>query len=680
MMLNKMTISMLILLLLSGLVWAGGSSGQSALYRIDLKDHGSAVPLAEAGIDVLAAIPNDHALAELSNEQLTELIRMGYRVDYVAASLKAFSELDETDDYYTYTTLTAQLQTWATENADIAVLYDLGTTVQGRTVWGMKISDNPLLEEDEIVCFFCGAHHGNEKISAEVPMYFLGYIFDNYGTNPDVTYWVDNREIWVMPVVNPDGYANNSRYNANSVDINRNYSFHWSESASHYGPYPFSEVESQAIRDLNLANHFTTSHSYHSYGEEILYPFAWAANHPSPDNSFYVEMVGAMTAMNGYTPLLSGNLYPHGGEMNDYLYGENGVMAVTSEVWGGPGYNPPASGILAVCQENLPTDLYQLQRSEGAQITGFITDASTGDPLVAEVEVLQLWDPNEIYPRYSEPDFGRYRHLVVPGTYTLEVSKTGYVTQTISNIVVVNGTPTVRDVELAWIGFPQVDITMTPVNPPIVIPPAGGSFQYEVNLDNNSGSAQTADVWINVTMPNGSTYGPLVLRSDMNMPSGFSAYRLMTQNVPAGAPAGTYTMNAYVGNYDLNEAWSEDHFDFSKSGVDGEATSYLPESQGFDLSESQVLSTVIPEEFAVDIHPNPFNPVTSLSFALPEAGSVKLSVFDVSGRLISQINEGWLDAGTREIRFDGSNLASGIYIYRLEAGRFTASGKMILMK
>lgn len=680
MMLHKMTISMLILLLLSGLVWAGGSSGQTALYRIDLRDHGSAVPLAEAGIDILGAIPNDHALAELSDQQMTELIRMGYRVDYVAASLKAFSELDETDDYYNYTTLTAQLQTWATENSDIAILYDLGTTVQGRTVWGMKISDNPLLEEDEIVCFFCGTHHGNEKISAEVPMYFLGYIFDNYGTNPDVTYWVENREIWVIPVVNPDGYANNSRYNANSVDINRNYSFHWGESASHYGPFPFSEVESQAIRDLNLAHHFTTSHSYHSYGEEILYPFAWAANHPSPDNSFYVEMAGAMAALNGYFPMLSGNLYPHGGEMNDYLYGEKGVMAVTSEVWGGPGYNPPVSGILAVCQENLPTDLYQLQRAEGAQITGFITDASTGDPLVAQHKVVQLWNPTEIYPRYSEPDFGRYRHLVVPGTYTLEVSKDGYVTQTIPGIVVVSGTPTVRNVELVWVGFPQVDIAMTPLNPPIVIPPAGGSFQYEVDLANNSGSPQTADVWINVTLPNGSTYGPLVLRSDMNMPAGFSAYRLMTQTVPAGAPAGTYTMNAYVGDYDLIEIWSEDHFDFSKTGVDGEVITYLPETEGFDLTGSQVLSPVLPGEFAVDIHPNPFNPATTLSFALPHAGVVKLSVFDLSGRLITRINEDWMDAGVREIRFDGSNLASGIYIYHLEAHQLTASGKMILMK
>ncbi|HEX7342691.1 MAG TPA: M14 family zinc carboxypeptidase, partial [bacterium] len=289
------------------------SAGNPHLYRIDLHERGSAVPLAEAGISILAAIPNDHALAEMTDEQMTRVIRLGYAVEYLAASLTAYSELDETDDYYTYTTLTAQLQNWATQYANIALLYNLATSWQNRTVYGMKISDNPMLEEDEIVCFFIGCHHGNEDISAEVPMYFLNYMLSNYGTNPDVTYYVENREIWVIPLLNPDGYVNNSRYNAHTVDINRNYSFHWGQSASNYGPYPFSEPETQAVRDLNLAHHFTTSHSYHSYGEEILYPFAWAANHPSPDNAFFVEMANAMAALNGYTPMLSGNLYPHGG-------------------------------------------------------------------------------------------------------------------------------------------------------------------------------------------------------------------------------------------------------------------------------------------------------------------------------------------------------------------------------
>ena len=673
----------ILLLFLSLLFMIGSQSlfaGEAHLYRIDLQDKGSAVPLAEAGIQLLAAIPNDHALAELTNEQMTRLIRMGYTVDYLAASLVAYSAMDQTDDYYNYTTLTTQLQTWADENGDIAVLYDLGTTVQNRHVWGMKISDNPLLEEDEIVCYYVGCHHGNEDISVEVPMYFLGYIFDNYGVNPDVTYWVENREIWVLPLLNPDGYANNSRYNANSVDLNRNYSFHWGESAWAYGPYPFSEVETQIVRDLNLEHHFTSSHSYHSYGEEILYPFAWDSNHPSPDDVFYQEIVNAMCAMNGYDPLLSGNLYPHGGEHNDYLYAEQGVMSVTTELWSGPGYNPPSSGILNVCLDNIPNDLYLLERAGGAQITGHITDASTGEPLVAQYKIVELWDPDEIYPRYSEPEYARYRALVVPGSWTLEISRQGYTTQTFPGTVVTAGQPTVIDVALDFVGYPNVSITIDPVNPPIVIPSGGGIFQYDANLDNNSGAAQMLDVWIDVTLPSGTVYGPLLLRGDLNLAAGMNIYRQITQSVPAGAPAGTYTMNAYAGDYDLNIVWTEDHFDFSKSGVEGIETAYLPEAKGFDLEEIDLSPALLPEHLQVSTYPNPFNPTSAISYQLSALSFVNLSVYDISGRKVTELVNGQREAGLHEAIFDASNLPSGLYIYRLQAGDFTASGKMILMK
>jgi hypothetical protein len=650
------------------------------LYKIRFPADRSAKELVEAGIPVFTVIPEEYALAELTNQQLTKVIRMGYAADYIAESLVEYSASDQTDDYYDYNSLTSQLQTWADENADIAVLYDLGTTVGNRHVWAMKVSDNPMEEEDEIVCYYVGCHHGNEKISEEIPMYFLGYLFDNYGVDPNVTYWVENREIWVLPLLNPDGFSNNNRYNSNGVDLNRNYSFHWGESAYAYGPYPFSEVETQAVRDLNLAHHFTTSHSYHSYGEIILYPFAWASNRPSPDNAFYEEIVWAMAAANGYDPLLSGNLYPHGGEHNDYLYGEKGVMAVTTELWGGPGYNPPSSQIIEVFQDNLPNDLYLLERSGGAQITGLVTDASSGDPLVAQVKVVELWDPDEIYPRYSEPEYGRYRHLVVPGTYTLEVSKTGYLTQTIPNINVVNGQPTVVNVALVYQGYPDVSITMTPINPPIIIPATGGTFEYDITVSNGSGQTQVADVWIDVTLPDGTVYGPLALRDDLNMSPNFYAERILSQYVPLPAPEGQYTMNGYVGNYDLNEVWDEDHFTFMKVCLRGEAVAYLPQVEGFDLTDSGNFVSTTSETFQVRIGPNPFNPTTVIGYQLQIAGFVNLSVYDITGRKIADLVNGWKDEGVHRTTFDASGLATGVYIYRLMAGEYTASGKMVLMK
>jgi hypothetical protein len=81
-----------------------------------------------------------------------------------------------------------------------------------------------------------------------------------------------------------------------------------------------------------------------------------------------------------------------------------------------------------------------------------------------------------------------------------------------------------------------------------------------------------------------------------------------------------------------------------------------------------------------DPYPNPFNPITTLRFSLPEAARVNLSVYDISGCPVAELVNGWRQAGSHEVTFDGSELASGIYIYHLEAGEYSASGKMVLMK
>jgi len=86
-------------------------------------------------------------------------------------------------------------------------------------------------------------------------------------------------------------------------------------------------------------------------------------------------------------------------------------------------------------------------------------------------------------------------------------------------------------------------------------------------------------------------------------------------------------------------------------------------------------------EFSLhNAHPNPFNPTTAISYQLSAISFVNLSVYDLSGRKVTELVDGWQEAGSHEVIFNGSNLASGIYLYRLNAGSFNASGKMILLK
>ena len=94
-----------------------------------------------------------------------------------------------------------------------------------------------------------------------------------------------------------------------------------------------------------------------------------------------------------------------------------------------------------------------------------------------------------------------------------------------------------------------------------------------------------------------------------------------------------------------------------------------------------VVSKMAPDEFTLwGIHPNPFNPTTIISFQLPVASFVNLSVYDISGRTVTKIVNGWREAGLHKVTFDGSNLASGVYICRLTAGKKVVSNKLVLMK
>jgi hypothetical protein len=228
---------------------------------------------------------------------------------------------------------------------------------------------------------------------------------------------------------------------------------------------------------------------------------------------------------------------------------------------------------------------------------------------------------------------------------------------------------------------PPVGIALTPYGTPIQIPSTGGSFDYNIAATNNESTSLLVTVWCDVTLPNGSIYGPTLGPVSVTLAAGVTADRDRTQVIPGGAPAGNYSYNAYaVADGDT----ATDSFPFSKL-ADGDGSSGILEWANFGDSFDQWLTEgaldVTPENFSISgAYPNPFNPVTTISFALPEAGKVLLNVYDVNGRLVERLVDGYRNSGVHEVTFDASNLASAIYVYLLEAGQFTASGKMVLMK
>ena len=228
---------------------------------------------------------------------------------------------------------------------------------------------------------------------------------------------------------------------------------------------------------------------------------------------------------------------------------------------------------------------------------------------------------------------------------------------------------------------PDIVVTLTPSGTPIQIPASGGSFNFNISGLNNSQLNAEADVWTFITLPNTSLFGPIMDVGGVNFTSGTMLDRDRTQLVPAGAPAGNYTYDAYIGDYP-DQIWSESHFDFTKTGIDlnGSVHGWENFGESFGELETQIL-TALPAEFELyDAFPNPFNPETTIAFSLRQASFVTLAVYNINGQKIADLHSGFTASGRHNFLWNASGNASGVYFYHLTAGQYSSVKKLVLMK
>jgi len=222
-------------------------------------------------------------------------------------------------------------------------------------------------------------------------------------------------------------------------------------------------------------------------------------------------------------------------------------------------------------------------------------------------------------------------------------------------------------------------LQLTPHNPPITIPAAGGSFQFDIDIANFAASAFIIDVWTSITNPSGTEF-TIISRNNMNFPAGATISRDdLTQMVPASALPGTYSYNAYVRDHNTWETLAEDNFPFTKLPGDGAPA----HNEGWACYGWDDASTFDLSPLTFDLSPaspNPFNPSTTLSYSLPVSGEISLTVYDIQGREVAVLFEGNRAGGTYEAVFDGSTISSGVYFAVLQAGEFRQTQKLVLIK
>ena len=367
------------------------------IYNSSLSNHQI---LHSLGIDVDHIIKKDefiqfvisqHDLNKLISENIDfDIIHDDIEEFYKSRLIQNYSSRDfdygSMGGYYTFDEIEQNLDELSSLYPNlISEKISIGQSLEGRNIWAIKVSDNPNIDENEPQALYTGLHHSREPMSYMNLFYFMHWLGENYNSDLLAQHLVNNREIWFIPAINPDGLVYNQsiapsgggmqRKNTRDtcsgtplgVDLNRNYGYLWGYdndgsspdgcSETYRGTSPFSEPETQAVRDFVNQHNFKINFNYHSYSDLLIYPFGYEYenNAPQEDIDIFIEYGEDMVQYNDYI-LGTGPdlLYPVNGDACDWMYGEAGIFSYTPEIGGNSdGFWPATQRILPLAEENL---------------------------------------------------------------------------------------------------------------------------------------------------------------------------------------------------------------------------------------------------------------------------------------------------------------------------------------
>jgi hypothetical protein len=270
--------------------------------------------------------------------------------------------------YHTHAETAAEVAAVAAAHPAIVRRFSIGVSYGGRQLWAAKVSDNVAVDEGEPEVLYDGLHHADEHMSREMTLRILHWLTDGYGSDPRITSIVNNREIWIVFAVNPDGgefdikdgrfhyWRKNRQPTPGSryigTDLNRNYGYRWGgggrtspnpHAITYRGPAPFSAPETRAMRDflasrvVNGRQQIRASITFHEAGRLVMWPYGYTlrdlpGDMTRSDQAALVALGRRMAASNGYRPQQASDLYITSGTSRDYAYGMYRIFAYTFEL------------------------------------------------------------------------------------------------------------------------------------------------------------------------------------------------------------------------------------------------------------------------------------------------------------------------------------------------------------
>ncbi len=418
--------------------------------------------LERLGFDVLAVAADSIDLA-VSDEEWRELVLRGYQPVFIERG-RPMNEI-QANLGATYPDL-AEVEAIMTETAasypaickmvDLTTTYGAPATFEGRHLYALKISDNVNLDEDEPSMLVVSTHHARELVAPVIALLAIERFTSQYGIDPDLTAIVDQNELWIAPVWNPDGYnevfVGNNFWRKNrrvfpsgtGVDLNRNYRIGWESgcagstsptSETYKGPSAGSEAETQTLEIFTAAERFARVLDYHSFGREVLYAYLCLSH---PQSSWWQAEANRLANACGYgnatrAPSADGEQYEL--QLTHLAYA---FLIETHD-----DFQPAYASAVAEAEDVFPSIVTMAERP--ASLWGSVRDAM-GQPLEAAISFEGIVYSNGEQLTSGGPH-GRYDAFVAPATYQVHFQAKGYLEQ-VHSVTVQNTQATRLDVVL----------------------------------------------------------------------------------------------------------------------------------------------------------------------------------------------------------------------------------------
>lgn len=280
----------------------------------------------------------------------------------------------------------------------ISAKFQIGTAIHGTPIWAYRVTKDPDQTNSRPQVLYTSLIHSREAITIMQMIYYTMYLLENYESNDMVKFLLENRDMYFVPFINPEGYKYNQKHRPNGggnrrknlrgvdtnvyqpatggIDLNRNFGIYqfWNSpnggssdnpnSDTYRGTGPFSEPETQAIRDFTNSKNFQNSLFYHSFSNLYIYPWAWIDPQGTPDSAIFKAFTQEMSAYNGYTPGTASQTvgYQVRGSSDDWMYHDSGhahCISITPEIGSSSdGFWPAQSRIIPLIMQNLQPNLF----------------------------------------------------------------------------------------------------------------------------------------------------------------------------------------------------------------------------------------------------------------------------------------------------------------------------------